>query len=168
MSTDNKPPMPEQPRTVQLEKPPAWAISLIEAQAAGFASVNEKVDSLATSVEVLQHDAKDTRLRLGRIEREVDEVKGRQNDGSMRVKAESATNLEQDAALAAVFVKVGAIEQKVDAYGTALAANTATTDEIKRAVSGWLKEHPAIGVAIAGLILAAVNWAQSWLARGHP
>ncbi len=108
---DEKPPMPKQPTTVALEKPPAWAIAIAEGQAAGFASINEKVDSLATSVEVLQHDAKDTRLRLGRMEREVDEVKGRQNDGSMRIKAESKANLEQDAAMAHVIAKVASLEE---------------------------------------------------------
>ncbi len=167
--SENKPPMPPQPTTVALEKPPAWAIAIAEAQAAGFALVNDKVDTLATNVEVLQHDAKDTRQRLGRIEREVDDVKGRQNDGSMRVRAESATNLEQDAALAQVFVKVGAIESKVDAHAAALASNTATTNEIKTAVTGWLRQHPTIGIAIAGLIMTAITWAQSWLtAKGHP
>ncbi len=174
--SNEKPPMPPQPVTVAIEKPPAWAIALAEAQSAGFANVNEKVDTLATNVEVLQHDAKDTRLRLGRMEREVDEVKGREGDRSMRIRAESSTNLEQDAALAQVIIKVGTIESKVDTHGVALAANTAalaantaTTDEVKKAVTGWLREHPTIGIAIAGLIMTAITWAQSWLtAKGHP
>ncbi len=176
MSNDEKPPMPPQPTTVAIERPPAWAIAIAEAQAAGFASVDRRLDGIEVNQEIQGDVVRDLAKRVTAQGERIDKIEGRQNDGSMRVRAESATNMEQDAALAQVFVKVGAIESKVDAHGISLAANTAmlnantaTTDEIKKAVSGWLKEHPTIGIAIAGLIMTAITWAQSWLtAKGHP
>lgn len=73
--------------------------------------LTEKVDTLSLNVDALQHDAKDTRLRLGRMERELDEVKDRQANNSVRVRGESEVNLKQDSAIAEVVTKVRAIEE---------------------------------------------------------
>lgn len=84
-------------------------------QRASTQELTDKVDALTITVDTLQHDAKDTRLRLGRMERELDEVKDRQTNASVRVKGESEVNLKQDAAIAMVITKVDRLEQKTDA-----------------------------------------------------
>jgi outer membrane murein-binding lipoprotein Lpp len=177
MSEDDKPPMPKQPTTVALERPPDWAIALSERVAAGFEkvdSLSDNVDTLSTSMETLTHDAKDTRLRLGRMERELDEVKDRQTSQSIRAKEPSqhdlalaAADSQEIVARKALAQKVDELDAKVDAHAVELAANTAVTREVKTAVTGWLKEHPAIGAALAGLIVSAITWATQWLHGGH-
>lgn len=122
--SDTKESMPAQPQTREMEAvkvPTSQLDALIlevraarEEQRASTAELTEKVDMLSVNVENLQHDAKDTRLRLGRMERELDEVKDRQANNSVRVKGESEVNLKQDAVIAEILTKVTALEQRPD------------------------------------------------------
>lgn len=103
MSSDEK-------TTTELPAVPAWAIDLTTSVKSMRAELGAKVDELSGHVETLSYDAKDTRMRLGRIEREVDEVKNRQTDNSMRVKATSDENLTQDSAIALIATEVAGLK----------------------------------------------------------
>lgn len=106
--SDQKP--PEKP-TVEIQRPPDWAIALSEKVSIGLDKLEAKVDNLTDSVDVLQHDAKDTRLRLGRMERELDEVKDRQTKNSMRAQQGTDADMAHEAAIAALVVDVAALKE---------------------------------------------------------
>lgn len=152
MSSDTKPSMPAQPATVELEKPPAWAIALMERVETGFRS--QRVDS-----SLLQSDVTVIKDRIATLETRVKHVEERQDRGSDRVRKESDVNLKQDAALAEVLVT-----QK--AHGEKLAALTVAQDEqlsiLKRldaVAANPLVRRIAYAVATALLTyLAAKGW----------
>lgn len=113
--SDTKESMPAQPKTVELEKPPAWAIALSEKVVQGFASVEARLETVEMNVEVLVDDKKTVNERLSRIEAwKENEVTSRLSANSARVKEESQVNLKQDAALSQVITRVDAVEKKVD------------------------------------------------------
>lgn len=89
------------------EKAPQWAINLVKT----VENVHAKLDVLAENVEILQHDAKDTRLRLGRLERELDEVKERQTNDSMRARSMSSTDEQHAAEIAGLITAVQELQK---------------------------------------------------------
>lgn len=105
----------------------------------------------------------DVVLRLDRIETWKSDVENRLSRNSERVGGESKTNLQQDAVLADHTTKLEAIATKLD-------ANTVTTEAIKKALTGFLKEHPSIVASIVTLVTTAVGAATAWIAArgGHP
>jgi len=108
------PPLPKQPTTVEMPRPPDWAISLTEKVSRGFATVNGRLDALSENVEILQHDAKDTKARIGRLERRADDMDARATTASMRARSASEVDAKHDAAIAHVVTKVSALEEKTD------------------------------------------------------
>lgn len=141
------------------EKPPAWAQTLQASVTKGLETLTSKVDILSENVELLQHDAKDTRLRLGRMERELDEVKDRQANASMRVRAESDVNLKQDSAIAEILVKVESIEQKTD-------AQTAILSRLESGAKALIR-HPKVQLAGGIIWTALLMYAASkgWVSK---
>lgn len=150
---------PAEKSTVKLESPPDWAIALSQKVVDGFVSLNDKVESLSQNVEVLQHDAKDTRQRLGRMERELDVVKGRQDDGSMRVRQESDVNLKQDAAIGMLLEKVDTLAAKTD-------SQTAILERLETGAKA-LAKHPKVQAAVWALWTALLAYLASkgWVTR---
>lgn len=165
---------PEKP-TVELEKPPAWAVAMSEKLATGFQSVDKRLDGIETTVDTLVEDGKQANQRMTKIEVRLDEYEKRASTQSLRVKNESQTNMKQDSAIAQVIntqrehgEKIDAIETKVGGIETALAKNNATTDAIKATLSGFLKEHPSIVASIVTLVTTAIGAATAWFAaKGH-
>lgn len=147
--SDTKESMPAQPKTVELEKPPAWAIALSEKVVNGFASVEARLDTVETNVSVLVDDKKTVNERLSRIEAwKENEVNARLNANSERVKGESQVNLKQDAAIAEILTKVRELEQRPDTSALVLA-------EVKA-----LAAKPAvqkIGAALLPVLMLAIS-----------
>jgi len=152
--SDDKPPMPPQPKTVSLEKPPDWAIALTEKMNA----VHGEVMTVSENVELLQHDAKDTKLRLGRLERELDDVKERQTRNSSGVRSASEVDAKHDAAIGALVADVADVKSM-------LADNNNATDKILAHASSWAQKHPAVTTAFVQFVLAALAYATWRLQR---
>lgn len=164
---DDKP--PEKP-TVELEKPPPWAIALTEKVVQGFTGVDARLDAMEANVEILKNDGQDTKARLIRIETWKDGVDlaltrhsgGVQELGGV-VKQASSANLEQDAAIAKIIAEQAEAKKRDEAAQAALAKNTQLTEQ----GLGLLKtagKNPAV----LALILAAVTYATAWLGHHTP
>jgi hypothetical protein len=158
-----KPAMPAAKVTQAMEPPPAWAIALSQKMETGF----ERMDSRLEKVESNQEIQGDTvRILAKQVALHSDQLANlsglqeRHSSVSIRTKAISEDNLKQDAAIAM-------LHTKVDRIDTALAENTATTTDIKKAVSGVLKEHPQLVTGLVSLVMAAVSFATAWFSRGH-
>ncbi len=126
-------------------------------------SLAGSVDSLANSVEVLQYDGKDTRLRIGRMERELDEVKDRQTNTSIRIREPSQHDLEAQAALAEAKIALiaekearEALAKEVAETKVMLAENNENTAAIKGALVGVIKNPKVIFVGKVIFALAAM------------
>jgi chromosome segregation ATPase len=141
------PPLPEnQPATTKVD---ATAVlhqrldkitDLIEAR---FAEQSANHDLLQGEVRSHGQQLLEIRVQLGRH--------------SEGVKGASQTNLEQDAALAAIRTDVAAVK-------AALAQNNAWTRELVDAGKGFAKQHPQLVTALVNLTLAAATFATAWFA----
>lgn len=168
--SEEKPPMPAQPPTVQMPRVqvPSNQLDEILLEMRGLrAAVHEVAD---TQVKIV--------TRLDHVETDVAEARAREGDRSLRVRQESGVNLQQDAAIAMVITNQGRAEErlaKLEANQEKAATeraetaaltleNTELTREIKKAVSGWLK-HPAVAAAVVGLIVAAATAGTAFFAH---
>jgi hypothetical protein len=94
------------------------------------------------------------------MQQDISQIKQRQDDGSLRVRAESRTNMQQDAALATVIMEQGEARKRDEATQALIAANTTITAEgVKLAKSA--AKHPAV----QALFLALIVFLTSWLTR---
>ncbi len=163
--SDEKPPMPPQPTTKQIQAVtvPSNTMDAILVELRGMRG---DVQDVKGDVDMLVGQGRAMAKWRGEVEEWRATVDSALTRNSSRVKQPSSHDIETKAEVTALETKVASIETKVDAQGTMLAANTATTDEIKKAVTGWFKKHPAVGVALAGVIIEALRWAHAWLTSG--
>lgn len=98
--------MPRQPTTVHIEAPPAWAIALSEKVATGFASVDSRLDSIETSVDVQGAMVNGLAQRLTAQEARVDKIVERQDGTSIRAKGASEVDLQHEATIGRLVVDV--------------------------------------------------------------
>ncbi len=170
--SDEKPPMPPQPTTKQI---PAVSVpsDTMNAILVELRGMRGDVQDVKGDVDMLVGQGRAMAKWRGEVEEWRATVDSALTRNSSRVKQPSSHDLETASAVASEVVartaletKVTSIEAKVDAQGKMLAANTATTDEIKKAVTGWFKKHPAVGVALAGVIIEALRWAHTALTAG--
>lgn len=145
---------PEKP-TVELEKPPAWAISLSEKVTTGFAGVDARLDGIETTVDNLVSDGKASNLRMTTLEVKFDEYDKRANTNSMRAKQSSEVDLKHEADIAAekkareeLAAKLADIEKKTDVQTVMLTkAFSLTKDPRVVAVAAffyfWLRGYAA-------------------------
>lgn len=165
--SDTKQSMPAQPKTTEIPavKVPGNTLDavLLEVRAMREESrssnqeLTDKVEALIVTVDTLQHDAKDTRMQIGRLWREVDEVKDRQTNNSTRVKGESDVNLKQDAAISQVIVKQDELAQKFDDLASRPDTAAVVLDEVRALAKTpavqklWGAIVPVLLIAIAAL-----------------
>lgn len=128
--SDDKP--PEKP-TVELAAPPAWAIDLTMNMKAGFAAVNGRLDTMETNLDLQGDTVRDVAKRMTAVEMRQTSYEERAGKNSLSVKKESANNLEQDAAIAAVKVETAEIKAAVEALTTKQDLQTEILTDIKRA-----------------------------------
>jgi hypothetical protein len=167
---------PEQPKTAQLPAADRTAIQLSELKAlivAGQSAINERVDDgfrgvkadmdlLGGQFESLERDVRG--LQSWRVRTE-----DRQAVASMRAKAPSSFDMEQDAKLAEVIIWRNGVDEKLSATATkddlAKATDAQTTAIVgaisKAAASPLLK---MIGTAILG-ILTGYAVSKGWIAK---
>lgn len=163
MSDAIRPPGPFYPPTKQIPKvevPQNTLDAVLSEVRAMRVETTERFDKIETTVDTLVEDGKVGNQRMTRLEFRMDQFdeRGAKHSGGL-VRA-SETDAKHDAAIAM-------LHTKVDRLNTALAENTATTSEIKTAVSGFLKEHPQIVTGLVGLVMAAISFATAWFSRGH-
>ena len=163
--SDDKP--PPQPTTVAMPAVPAWAIDLTTTVKDGFREVNARLSTVEGNLDLQKEQGVDLGKRMTSIEERVGKVEDRANTGSLRVKQERATNLQQDAPIATILTDASAIkaeqEQAAKRDGVtdgAIAENTAITVEFKRTLLSGVR-HPAF----LALLMAAIVWATTWLGR---
>jgi len=145
--------MGDEKQTVEMEKVPAWAISLSERMAKGFSE-------LRGDVTLLVEEGKATNTRLGVLEHRVSAIEEAKRNDSIPVKVGrvSENDSKQDAILADHTVRLEAIETKTDAQTVLL------TD--MKSFAAKLSRNPVV----VGLLTAAATAATAWLAArgGHP
>ena len=156
--------VPPQPKTTEMAAVKVPSSQLDELLAMGKAH-GEKLSIVIENVELLQHDAKDTKLRIGRIERELDEVKERQTRGSGGVRQLSQTDAKHEAAIANLTTEVTDVKTDVSEVKAMLAANNSATDKLVEHASKFAQKHPAITTAFVNFLLAALAYATWRLQR---
>lgn len=101
---DEKP--PEKP-TVEFEKPPAWAISMMERQQEGFTAIDGRLDTIdgrlntmETNLDLQGDTTRDVAKRITGVEDRLQKVEERQNNASIRVRQPSEMDMANAAQLA--------------------------------------------------------------------
>ena len=148
--SDDKPP-PEKP-TVEIEKPPAWAISMNEKMAQGFAAV--RVD-----IAVVADDLRVTKDRVALLET-------RANSTSIRAKTMSEQDMAQDAQLAQERAAREALAAKVDAIAAETKVQTVMLASLAKK-AGALLADPRVKAAGMVLWMAFTGWLASkgWVGK---
>lgn len=146
------------------QEPPSWAKALMESVQCGIrqiAEMNAKADRIEHNVELLQHDAKDTRLRVGRIERELDDVREQQRSAAVRP---SEHDLETQAALACEVEHRKALDAKVDALNDKLDQLVDISTKAEKGLARMMG-NPTFRT----LLILAATAASAWLSThgGH-
>lgn len=166
--------MSDEKPTTQLPAVPPWAIELTTTVKDGFRQVNARLDAVESNLDLQGGSVVDLGKRMTTLEQRVGGVEQRANEGSMRVKAESSTNLQQDAAIASIVTEQAEAKKRDEAIQAeqaeakkrdgvtqmALAQNTQLTqkgvDTLKAVTS-----NPAL----KALAAAAIAFAMAWLAK---
>jgi hypothetical protein len=148
--------MPAQPSTVQLPAVPPWAIELTRSVKDGFQGVNARLDTVETNLDLQGQQGVDLGKRMTTLETRVGNIEERQNTGSLRVKQESQTNLNQDAAIAQIITEQAEAKKRDTATQAAVAQNTRITQEIRDVVVGVATNKKVIfvGKVLFGLAMA--------------
>lgn len=157
--SDDEETKPSQP---SLATTPDAANAILAALTAGFARQDARSDRLESVVNTLVEDGKVSNLRMTRIEVRMDGVESRTSTNSMRVKAESSSNLQQDAAIGALIVKVDAVDAKVDAVATENVAQTAMLTTLT-AGAKKLAANPTVHTIAILLGAALIAWLKGHL-----
>lgn len=146
---------PEKP-TVELDKPPAWAISLSEKVSHGFAEVKADISLVANDVSI----AKD---RIGVVETRVKQLEDRSDTNSIRAKGASEVDLKHEAVIANLVVKATGLEETQAAQTAKLADIEKKTDVqtamLTKAFS--LTKDPRVVAVVA----FAYFWLRSYAAK---
>lgn len=138
---------PDAKKTVDMEPPPAWAISMSEKMVQGFAGVDTRLTTIEANQSLQGGQVLDIGRRITAVEARVGGIEERQNTNSARVGRESDVNLKQDAVIAEVLTKVNAIASKPDTTDRLIA-------EVKDAAKTPLGQKligAAVGVALLGM-----------------
>jgi len=168
MSTDEKPPMPPQPKTTEMAavKVPTTQLDELLAMAKAHGE----------TLKVVKDGFFDLTTRMANVEERMESAEQRLKRNSTRATMDSQQNLEQEAKIAAQAQATVELQnnsadtnRRVTALEGALAQNTAMTAEIRTAVTGFFQKHPAVATAFVNLILAALGFATWWLTTygGH-
>jgi hypothetical protein len=152
MTQPKFPGQPPQPTTKTL---PAVSIPLDTAQ-----TLLSEIRKVGVDVAVLREDQQAGNQRMTLMEQSISRFEQRADASSIRVRQESRTNLQQDAALATVIMEQNKARERDEATQRLIAQNTAITSEVKTSVLGAFK-HPAI----QALALAVIGFITAWLAR---
>jgi hypothetical protein len=97
------------------------------------------------------------------LETRVGNIEERQNTGSLRVKQESQTNLNQDAAIASIITEQAEAKKRDEATQAALAKNT---DLTQKGVD--LAKTAAKNPVVLALLIALASYVTSWLGHHTP
>jgi hypothetical protein len=155
--------MPAQPSTVQLPAVPPWAIELTRSVKDGFQGVNARLDTVETNLDLQGQQGVDLGKRMTTLETRVGNIEERQNTGSLRVKQESQTNLNQDAAIAQIITEQAEAKKRDEATQAALAKNT---DLTQKGVD--LAKTAAKNPVVLALLIALASYVTSWLGHHTP
>lgn len=147
---------PEKP-TVELAKPPDWAIALSEKVATGFARQDDRLNNIERSVDIAVQDGKENNKRVTLLEVRFDELERRAATTSMRVKEPSSHDLEAKKALADEVDARKALADKVDALDAKTDAQTAMLTKLTDGASK-LAANPIIRSIATMLGTAILTW----------
>ena len=156
MSDEIKPPMPEQPKTMQLPAADKNEILLAELKAlvvSGFNSVNAKVDRVETNLGIVSDDVRVTKDRLANAENRLSTLETRAQTTSEFARAASKTDLEQAAQLAQERAAREALATKLDELSTSQATQLAILGRLDR-----IAKNPIVKTLAAMLATAAITW----------
>jgi uncharacterized coiled-coil DUF342 family protein len=125
-----------------------------------FDKLEATVDKVETTVDTLVDDKREVRLELAGINKRIDRIEERADTSSLRARAESATNLEQDAELVKERAAREELAKKVDAVLEKTDAQTAMLARAENAAKK-LWANPAVKALASALWLAFVYWLGS-------
>jgi hypothetical protein len=121
--------------------------------------LDKKVDTLGLQVDVVTDQQVVFGQRLTLVEKRQDDMDGRTNSHSGGIKNLSGVDMKLESSLAVVSNKVDALEKKTDAQTAMLAKAEEDNLAIKKAVTGFLKDHPqlvTLFVTVVSLALGAL------------
>lgn len=156
-------------------------------------ATSAKLEQLAANDAVIMNSVDILAGRITLVERRVDTVEQRGEQASIRAKLPSTHDLETKAELAetkgrlvaevaareALAVEVAVIVGKIATIEKDVAETKAETKaqtvalvtiaaDTSKAVTGWARQHPQLGVAAAAAAGAFLSWLSTWLnAHGH-
>lgn len=150
MSADEKP-------TVELEKPPTWAISLSEKVNTGFQAVNARLTGIETNQEIQGDTVRDLAKRMTAQEERANKQDERLANTSQRVREPSAHDLETAKALADEIAARTALAAKVDTIDVKTDAQTEILNRLEKGAAK-LAANPIVRSIAVMLGTAALTW----------
>lgn len=163
------------PATVQTEKAPEWAIRMQEGLNANHKVVLNQIQGLEGRLDALENWRK-----TGKHAPVTDAAIKLYGDGTRTASGEirriSENDLAQDAKHAETLIWRNKTDARLDAQDKVLAetrsiaqASKDNTVDIKKAVGGFMKQHPEIGQAISALIVAVIVLLTLYVqSKAHP
>lgn len=139
--SDEKP--PEKP-TVQMVRPPDWAIALTEKVTTGFAAVNERLGNVEANIELQGGSVLDVGKRVTLIEERLGKTEERLATNSVRARSASEVDVQHDATIASIVTDVALLK-------TSQAKQTAILERLDAIAANPMVRR--VAYAIGGLIL---------------
>ncbi len=154
---------PTEEPTVDIEKPPAWAISMAEKMENGFRGLRADVSLVTPELNVGKGSVQN-------IQEWRELLEERLKNNSIRAKSSSEVDMRHDAELAAEKEARETLAGEVATIKAQLVSNSADTLAIRQAVvdgvRGFWNRNPKLETALVGLILAGIGVAYAWLTHG--
>lgn len=154
MSDEIPPPMPPQPKTVEIAKPSTTEIQLAEllrVVKAGFADVDTRFEKMDANVELVTHD-------LGIVKDRVTLLEDKARQNSLRAQSASQVDMAHESQLADEIVARKALAEKVDALTSSQATQTAILTRLDKIASNPLVKTVAASLGTAVLTYLATHY----------
>lgn len=157
MSDEIKPPMPEQPKTLELLKPPDWAIALTEKVTIGFSRVDARLDNMEANIDLQGDTTRDLAKRMTSLEERQTGLENRQASNSMRVRGVSEVDIKHDAAIASLVTELAEVKAETAEQTKKLDASFAILERLDKVAANPLVRRVAYVVGTAFLTWLAAK-----------
>lgn len=153
---------PDYKPTAQIEKPPAWAISIMERMNTGFASLERRLDLVESNVDITGSTVRELSSRVTRVEDwrlAVDDRINRHSGGTRQL---SQNDGKQDAAIANAITRLERVETAVSSIETKTDRQTAILERLNDVAANPMVRR--VAYAVGGAVLAYLT-ARGWLPK---
>lgn len=105
---------PAEKPTVEIARPPDWAIALTEKVVNGFDHLNDRLDTVESNLDIQGASVREVSQRVTRMEQWKDDIEDRLRSNSQRARSASEVDATHDAAIAELHKKVDHLTSGID------------------------------------------------------